>query len=83
MMQETPRTYTRLTYPKKRPKWRLKARWKDDVDNDIRKMGIFNWRQVAQDRNGWRRVIREALTLLGQWSHIKSRRKRAKRNCKF
>jgi len=41
------------------------ARWKDVVDNDIRKMGIFNWTQIAQDRNGWRRVTREALTLLG------------------
>jgi hypothetical protein len=64
-MQETPKTYTRPAYPKKRPKERLKARWKDDVENDIRRMGIFNWRQVAQNRNGWSRAAREALTLFG------------------
>jgi hypothetical protein len=49
MMQETKRTYSRPVYPK-RPKWRPKARCKDDVENDIRKREIFNWRQVAQDR---------------------------------
>ena len=40
----------------KRSKGRPKDRWKDDVENDIRKRGIVNWRQVAQDRDGWRRV---------------------------
>jgi hypothetical protein len=37
---------------KKRPKWRSKARWKDDVENGIRKV---NWRQVEEDGNGWER----------------------------
>jgi hypothetical protein len=83
MTQQTPKTYTRPTYPKKRPKGRIKARWKDAVDNYIRKMEIFNWREVAKDRNEWRRVIAEALALLGQWGHRRSRRKRDKRNCKF
>jgi hypothetical protein len=60
------------------------ARWKGAVDNDIRKMGIFNWTQIAQDRNGWRRVTREVLTLYGQRNHSRNRRRRrAKRKCKF
>jgi hypothetical protein len=42
-----------------------KARWKGDVENDIRKMEIVNWRQVAQDRDGWRGAIRGALSLRG------------------
>jgi hypothetical protein len=25
------------------------ARWKDDIENNIRKMGIVNWRQVVWD----------------------------------
>jgi hypothetical protein len=37
----------------KRPKRRPKARQKDDVQTDITNMGIVNWRQVVQDRNGW------------------------------
>ena len=30
-----------------------KARGKDDEVNDIRKVGIVNWRREAQDRDGW------------------------------
>ena len=40
------------------------SRWKDDAENDVRKMGIVYWTQVAQDRDGWR-TTREALILLG------------------
>jgi hypothetical protein len=40
-------------------------------------MGIVNWRPVAQERDGWRRAAREALILLGWWSH-RSRRRRIK-----
>jgi hypothetical protein len=56
-MQETPR--------KKRRKGRPKATWKCDVQNNIRMMGIFNWRKVAQDRDGWRRAVRKVIILLG------------------
>jgi len=28
-------------------------------------MGIVNWSQIAQDKNGWKRATREALDLLG------------------
>jgi len=30
-----------------------------------RKTGIVNWRQVAQDGDGWRRATGEMLVLLG------------------
>ena len=32
----------------KRPTGRPKARWKDEVENDVRKLGIVNWTQVAR-----------------------------------
>jgi hypothetical protein len=48
----------------KRPKGRPKARWKNYVQNDVRKMGNVNWRQVEQERNEWRRATGEALILL-------------------
>jgi hypothetical protein len=38
---------------------------KDDVESNMRKMEIVNWRQVAQDRDGWRRAAREVHVLLG------------------
>jgi hypothetical protein len=47
----------------KRPKGRPKTSWKDDVENDIRETGIINWRQVAQDRDGWRRETEEAIII--------------------
>ena len=53
------------TVHQKRPKWRPKARRKDDVENGIRKMGIVNWRQISQERYRLRRATREALILLG------------------
>jgi hypothetical protein len=42
-----------------------KARRKDDVENDTRRIGIVKWRQVAQGSDGWRRAAAEALILLG------------------
>jgi hypothetical protein len=44
-------------------KGRPKSRWRDDVENDIRKIGDANCRQVAQDRDEWRKAPREALML--------------------
>jgi hypothetical protein len=36
MRQETPRKYTKPTYTKKRPTRRPMARWKEDVEKDIK-----------------------------------------------
>jgi hypothetical protein len=60
--------YKKLYQANLHKKWykqRPKARWKDDAENDIRKMGIVNWRQAAQDRDGWRAENRETFILLG------------------
>jgi hypothetical protein len=48
----------------KRTKGILKARWKDDVENDINTMGIVNWRQVAQDKYGRREQLGTYLSFL-------------------
>jgi hypothetical protein len=63
--QEPPRKYTKPTYIKKLSKWRPKARWKDNVQNYKRKMGIVNWRQVARHRDEWRGSTREKLIFPG------------------
>jgi hypothetical protein len=46
-------------------KGKSKARWKDDVENDVRKMGLVKWKQVGKNRGGWWRASREKLILLG------------------
>jgi hypothetical protein len=43
------------------------------VQNDTSKMGIVNWKQVAKERDGWRRGTGERFILLEQWSHIRIR----------
>jgi hypothetical protein len=53
--------------------------WKHDVEKDIRKMGIINWRQIEQDRDVWRRETGEVLSFLGYWSHSKIRRIRTRK----
>ena len=45
-----------------RPKGRPRLRWEDDVRNDLRKMGVKNWKQTAQERKQWNEIIEQAKT---------------------
>jgi hypothetical protein len=47
----------------KRPIGRPKTCWEDDVLEDIRSMNVCNWKKVAQDRDGWKKVVEQARTL--------------------
>ena len=74
--QETPRKYTKSTYTRNYLRGRPKVRWTDAVQNDIRKMRIVNWTQVAQDRDGWRGATGEGRNL---YFRIVERRKKKKK----
>jgi hypothetical protein len=67
--QETPRKYTKPTHTKNNLAGdpRLDRKMMQRMTQE--KMGIVNWRQVARDRDGWRRATREVLILLVQWGH--------------
>jgi hypothetical protein len=47
----------------KRPIVRPKTHWKDDVLEDTRSMNVCNWKKVAQNRDSWKKVVKQARTL--------------------
>ena len=48
---------------------RPRVRWMDDVREDLRRMGVTNWRIRAHRRDDWKMVVKEAKVLKGLWSH--------------
>jgi hypothetical protein len=47
----------------KRPIGRLKMGSEYDVLEDIKSMNVGNWKNVAQNRDGWKKVVERARTL--------------------
>jgi hypothetical protein len=45
-----------------RSKRRPRLRWEDDARNDLRKMGVKNWKQRVQERKKWKGRIEQAKT---------------------
>jgi hypothetical protein len=45
-----------------RPKGRPSVRCEDGVRNDLRKMGVTNWKQRTQEREKWKEIIEQAKT---------------------
>ena len=43
-----------------RGRGRPKSRWINGVEEDARKLGCRNWREDAQDRGRWGRLLEEA-----------------------
>ena len=47
----------------KRAIGRPKIRWEDDVLEDIKSMNVRNWKNVAQNRDSWKKVVEQGRTL--------------------
>jgi hypothetical protein len=39
---------------------RPKLRWEDGTDQDIRILGVKNWKKVALDREEWAKLLKKA-----------------------
>jgi len=77
MTQETPRKYTKSPYTQNYLRRDLRLDKKKNAENDIRRVRIINWRQVAQDRKEWRRETREAFILTEYWNQRRGIRRRS------
>ena len=48
-----------------RSRGRPRKRWLDCVVEDAKRLGVTNWRRMAEDRNEWRTFVESAKTRLG------------------
>jgi hypothetical protein len=39
---------------------RPKIRWKDDVREDLKDLGIYNWTTCTQNRSAWKEIVEQA-----------------------
>jgi len=44
----------------RRGRGRPRLRWRNDVEDDLRKLGVKRWRMKALDREEWASIVREA-----------------------
>jgi hypothetical protein len=44
---------------------RPRLRWMDQVEEDLRKMKIANWRKKMEDRQTWNRIVEQTKTHSG------------------
>jgi hypothetical protein len=57
----------------KRPIGRPKTRWEDDVLEDIKSMKIYDWKNIVQNRDRWKKVVEQARTLYRLYCFMRRR----------
>ena len=48
-----------------RPVGRPRLRWLDQVEGDLKKMKVRNWREKCKDRKLWNEIVKQAKTHKG------------------
>jgi hypothetical protein len=49
----------------RRRRGRPSKRWLDDLEEDLRKLGVKGWKRKAEHREEWRNVVKKAEALHG------------------
>jgi hypothetical protein len=39
---------------------RLRKRWKEEVETDLKVLGVRRWRELVADRKKWNDIVRQA-----------------------
>ena len=47
---------------RRRKRGRLKRKWMDCIERDLRSLGMINWRSVTLRKDEWRKFLRHART---------------------
>jgi hypothetical protein len=53
---------------KTKPVGRLRLRWLDQVEEDLKRMKIVGWKAKVKDRQEWNRIVEQAKTHPGLYS---------------
>jgi len=61
--EETVRTVLEWRPTGKRPRGRPRNRWLDTVEEDLKKIGVREWRTLIHNREEWRQIVMAAKTL--------------------
>lgn len=61
--EETVRTVLEWIPTEKRPRGRSRKRWLDTVEEDLKKIGVQEWRTLVHNREEWRQIVMAAKTL--------------------
>jgi hypothetical protein len=57
-----------------RPVGRPRLRWLDQVEEDLKKMKVRNWRVKCKDRRLWNKIVKQAKTSQGLQRRPKKRK---------
>jgi uncharacterized phage-associated protein len=61
---------------------RPRFRWLDQVEEDLQKMKVRNWREKSKDSDAWNKIVKQAKTHQGLQRRVKKKRRR-KSNTNF
>ena len=59
-----------------RPVGRPRLGWLDQVEEDLKKMKVRNWREKCKDRRLWNEIVKQAKTHQGMQHRLKKKKKK-------